>query len=167
MNSQDFQHLCLDLKHKYEDKALTDADVDIFADVISNVLHREDLKESGTSYSELSSLISGNYEADIEMNPLLARMYELCRMYENFRPRPLTELEQKEIDEYQIHKHKRSVTFSIYDGKTPIANCWFEDLIDAGYIAKKASDIVEIRYILKLFKSYLNILKKFNPCHFS
>ena len=92
MNSQDFQNICATLESKYDERRLTDQDVDAFADVISNVLDRDDLKDDGTDYASLSNRVSHDYENDIAMNPLLARMYELCRMYENFRQRPLTEM---------------------------------------------------------------------------
>ena len=144
MNTQDFQHLCSTLHDKYTEKLLTDSDVDAFADVLTNVLGREDLRAEGTPYSKLSEKISGDYEADINMTPLLARMYELCRMYENFRARPLTELERKEIEQLsEAKKQKKAATFVIYDGIKPIANCWFEDLDDVSGIAEKAANIVD------------------------
>ena len=142
MNSQEFQTLCADLKEKYSEKLLTDHDVDAFADVVSNVLGREDLRAEGTEYAALSELIRGRYEADIEMNPLLARMYELCRMYEHFRARPLTELERKEIEKATDAKRaKRPAIFTVTLGIKPIANCWFEDLEDVAGIAAKAAQM--------------------------
>ena len=144
MNSQEFQALCGDLKEKYDEKLLTDHDVDAFADVISNVLGRDDLRAEGTEYAALSELICGRYEADIEMTPLLARMYELCRMYEHFRARPLTELERKEIEKAtDAKKQKRPAIFTIWNSGKPTANCWFEDLEDVAGIADKAAQITD------------------------
>lgn len=141
MNSQDFQNICETLHVKYDEHRLTDADVDAFADVVTNVLGRDDLRADGTSYERLAGRINHDYENDIAMNPLLARMYELCRMYAMYRPRPLTEMERKE-EQMEVGKsvtRKYPVCFSVTDGKRTVASCWWEDLGGMDEIADKVA----------------------------
>lgn len=143
MNNQDFQNICATLANKYAEKRLTDADVDAFADVISNVLGRDDLRAEGTAYASLAATISHDYENDIAMNPLLARMYELCRMYSLYRPRPLTEMERKEeqMEIGRVRAKKYPVRISLTDGRKTLASCWWEDLGGADEIMDKISII--------------------------
>lgn len=146
MNTQDFQNICSTLKTKYVEGRLTDDDVDAFADVITNVLGRDDLRAEGTEYHWLAKAISYDYENDINMNPLLARMYELTRMYRLYRPRPLTEMERKEeqIEIGNTITKKYPVCFSISDGKKTIASTWWEDLGGVDEIAEKAAVIAPL-----------------------
>lgn len=144
MKVQDFQNICATLKNKYEEKRLTDDDVDAFADVITNVLDREDLRAEGTDYAELSQMICEHYEGDIAMNPLLARMYELCRMYERFRPRPLTDMERKE-EQMEIGKSlktKHPARISVYKNGNVIASCWWADLRGIDGIVEQVGIII-------------------------
>lgn len=139
MNSQDFQNICETLHIKYDEGRLTDADIDAFADVVTNVLGRDDLRAEGSSYERLAGRINHDYENDIAMNPLLARMYELCRMYAMYRPRPLTEMERKE-EQMEVGKamsKKYPARISIMSGRKTIASCWWEDLNGIDEISEK------------------------------
>lgn len=141
MNNQDFQNICTTLHLKYDEGRLTDADVDAFADVVTNVLGRDDLRADGTEYERLAGRINHDYENDIAMNPLLARVYELCRMYAMYRPRPLTEMERKEeqMEIGRAQTKKYPVCISIVDGRKTIASCWWEDLGGVDEIMEKVS----------------------------
>lgn len=152
MDSKDFQTVCVNLKTKYENNELTDADVDTFADLVSNILGRDDLKSVDSEYDALSSMISEQYENDINMNPLLARMYEICRMWNNFRPRPLTDMERKAIAiETKNKATKRSTLIEFLNNKKSIASIWFEDLHDVDGIMRKVAVIAdELRGISSL-----------------
>ena len=146
MNTQDFQNICASLHAKYDERRLTDTDVDAFADVITNVLGRDDLRAKDTEYEKLAGRINHDYENDIAMNPLLARMYELCRMHAMYRPRPLTEMERKE-EQLEVGKtasKKYPVCFSISNGKKVIASVWWENLGGMDEIADKVSVIAPI-----------------------
>lgn len=143
MNSQEFQEFCKKIHTKYDDNRLTNEDVDSFADVMTNVLGRDDLRAEGTEYASLSARVSHDYENGIDTNPLLARIYELCRMYEMFRFRPLTETELKE-EQSESGKNitkKYPVCVSVTDGKKVIASCWWEDLGGMDEIAEKVATI--------------------------
>ena len=145
MNSQDFQNICSNLEAKYKKHALTDADVDSFADIITNILSRDDLRAEKTAYASLSRSISHDYENDINMNPLLARMYELFRMYERYRPRPLTEMERKaeQLEIEKSGKMKRSTIFTMCCNGVGMASIWYEDLENADGIMSKIKRISE------------------------
>lgn len=146
MNSQDFQNICETLHVKYDEHRLTDADVDAFADVVTNVLGRDDLRADGTSYERLAGRINHDYENDIAMNPLLARMYELCRMYAMYRPRPLTEMERKEeqMEVGKVIAKKYPACISLTDGRKVLASCWWENVDGMDEIAAKVEKIAEI-----------------------
>lgn len=143
MNSQDFQTICETLHVKYDEGRLTDGDVDAFADITTNVLGRDDLRAEGTAYERLAGRINHDYENDIAMNPLLARMYELCRMYAMYRPRPLTEMERKEeqMESSRVLTKKYPVCISITCDRRVVASCWWEDLGGMDEIAEKVCSL--------------------------
>lgn len=146
MNNQDFQSFCGKLHEKYDEGRLSDGDVDSFADMISNVLGRDELRAPDSEYDKLAGRISHDYENDIAMSPLLARMYEICRMYQMFRPRPLTEMEKiEDIKRDGVASSKKyPVRISVTDGKRIIASCWWEDLGGMDEIADKVSLIAPL-----------------------
>lgn len=145
MNSKDFQNICQTLHAKYDRGTLTDADVDAFADVVTNVLGRDDLREEGSEYAMLAGRLDHDYENDINMNPLLARMYELCRMYAMYRPRPLTEMERKdeqaEVGRVLTKRYPASILVTA--GRRVISSCWWEDLDGMDEISRKVEVLAE------------------------
>lgn len=146
MNNCDFQRFCGSMHKKYDEGNLRDSDVDSFADMISNVLGRDELRAQDSEYDKLSNRISHDYENDIAMNPLLARMYEICRMYQMFRARPLTEMEKVIETEHDVNSRmkKYPVCLSLTDGKKTIASCWWEDLGGMDEIAEKVATIAPL-----------------------
>lgn len=158
MTDQDFQTICKNLRIKYEAMELKDKDVDEFADLISNVLSREDLRRKGSEYDKLCKVIADAYvskkEKDIRMHPLLCRMYQLCRMYNRYRKRTLTEMERKEeqLDIAQNTKQKYPVCFIVTQDEKPIASCWYKDLDDlngAANVLKKAMPVLNEELVCK------------------
>lgn len=127
-----------------KDNTITDADIDMFAGIISNILNREDLKAPGTDFDKLRAHLSERYVGNVRMTPLVARMYQVIRMYMRFSPQALTAIEQKEIQEEldSNARHLFPVLFVFTDEDKTIASCWFKDMGDMSGIAKKLEHVM-------------------------
>lgn len=145
MDAKGFQEHCIMLSERLDNNIVNDGDLDTFSDIISNVMGREDFKAPGTAYAALSARVSDIYEKAMiqPMPPIIARLYQICRTFDNYRPRPLTELEIKAQKAEVVQVKKQNLLVEVKDGIKTIANCWWEDKGGTDEAAFLVADFVE------------------------
>ena len=135
------------LNGRLQDNIVNDGDLDTFSDIITNVLGQDDWKLPGTAYDALDSRVSEIYEKAmiLPMPPIIARLYQICRMFDRHNPRPLEEIGHAEASTEPVEAPKRKLGLLIEfrDGNTTVANCWWEDRGGTDDAASLVADLSE------------------------
>ena len=137
------------LDERLQQNIVNDGDLDTFSDIITNALSRDDWKVPGTAYDALNTRVSEIYEKAmiLPMPPIIARLYQICRMFNLYRPRPMTELEIEAEREAAANepktRAKQGLLVEFKDGPSTVANCWWEDRGGTDEAAMLVADLVD------------------------